>query len=188
MAAISFPFTLLGFNIERVEEAEGRLTVFAHASGKEAACPECQQRSKCQQRSTRMHSYYLRSPGDLPISGWSACLRLRVRRFRCTSPECPRRIFAERLPGVLSPPAQRTTRLTEAFRAVGFALGGEAGARVIGLLRMPTSGDTLLRALRHGPFSSSLPPVRVVGSGDWAFCKGRRYSCGSRRLGTPQAH
>ena len=170
MTTTSFPFALPGFDIDRVEQVEGHLTIFARAIGPEAACPACNQRS------TRVHSYYMRSPGDLPISDQSVRLCLRVRRFRCMSPRCPQRIFAERLPDVLPSHAQRTERLTETFRVVGFALGGEAGARVLSLLRMPTSGDTLLRTLRREPFGSALPPpVRVVGVDDWAFCKGRRY-------------
>jgi hypothetical protein len=52
-----------------------------------------------------------------------------VRNFRCANALCPRKTFAESLPNLLLPHAQRTTRLRESLQALGEEVGGEAGAR-----------------------------------------------------------
>jgi hypothetical protein len=46
---------------------------------------------------TDIHSRYRRIVGDLPAQGRLVILRLVVRKFRCVRPDCPRRIFCERL-------------------------------------------------------------------------------------------
>ena len=97
-----------------------------------------------------------------------------MRRFRCPEPSCPRRIFAERLPSVVEPYARKTVRLEEILLLVGFALGGEAGARLSGRLGMRTSPSTLLRRL-HGTALPSFEPPEVIGVDDFALLKGRRY-------------
>src|SRR5690242_8254503 len=90
-------------------------------TSEEADCP------LCHRRSSRVHSRYVRQIADLPWMGCAVRLQLHVRRFFCTSPECVRQIFTERLPSVVAPSARRTTRLTEVLTLIGFALGGEAG-------------------------------------------------------------
>jgi transposase len=97
-----------------------------------------------------------------------------VRKFRCTRPDCPQAVFCERLPGLLDAYTRSTARLTDAHRAIGFALGGEAGARLAGRLAMPTSPDTLLRRVKDAP-DEPTPPPRYVGVDDWAIRKGQRY-------------
>jgi transposase len=58
---------------------------------------------------------------------------------------------------------------------VGFALGGEAGARLARHLALKVvSPSTLLRRL-HGAKICSFPPPTVIGVDDFAFLKGRRY-------------
>ena len=47
--------------------------------------------------------------------------------------------------------ARRTERLAEAQRAIGLALGGEAGARYSKQLHMAISPDTLLRLVGDSP-------------------------------------
>src|SRR5262249_22090149 len=74
--------------------------------------------------------------------------RFQVRRSRCATPACPRQTFTERLPALAPCHAQRTDRLTETVRVLGSEAGGEAGARMATRLRMPLSGDTVLRMLR----------------------------------------
>ena len=89
-----------------------------------AVCP------LCGTASVRIRSRYRRTIADLPSQGRLVALRLVVRRFRCIRPDCPRRIFCERLPRVLPAHARSITRLSEVHRDIGFALGGEAGCRL----------------------------------------------------------
>jgi hypothetical protein len=80
-------------------------------------------------------------------------LQLTVRKFVCRNPSCERRIFTERLPDLVAPSARKSTRLIMTLRAIGMALGGQAGARLAARLRLPASPATLLRvdALRPLP-------------------------------------
>jgi transposase len=135
-----------------------------------ACCPSCGAPSD------RVHSHYMRTVADLPWRGRRVVLRITVRRFRCRSAGCPRSIFCERLPAVLAPHARTTDRLTDAHRAIGFAVGGEAGSRLASRLAVPTSGDTLLRRVKATPLPAR-PTPRVLGVDDFAFR--RRMSYGS---------
>jgi hypothetical protein len=65
-------------------------------------------------------------------------------------------------------------RLAAALEAAAFALGGQAGSRLALRLRMPCSGDTLLRMLQKAPAPPDEPP-RVVGVDDWAKQRGQVY-------------
>jgi transposase len=145
-------------------------TAFAliEASSSYAACP------RCGTPSDRVHSRYRRTVADLPCQDRSVVLRLVVRRFRCTEPACPQRIFCERLPGLLDPHARGTVRLADGHRAIGLALGGEAGSRLAAHLDMPTSPDTLLRRVKTSPVDPQ-PAPRFIGVDDWALAKGQRY-------------
>jgi transposase len=116
----------------------------------------------------------VRRPADLPWHGVAMRLELHVRRFFCDTPDCRQAIFTERLPGVLAPYARRTDRLAAWFRAVAFALGGEAGARLLISLGLTASPDTLLACIRALPLPAASTP-RVLGVDDWSFRKGRTF-------------
>jgi hypothetical protein len=64
--------------------------------------------------------------------------------------------------------------MAEARRAIGFALGGEPGARLAERLAVPTSPDTLLRRVRQGA-PGDLPSPRALGIDDFALRRGRTY-------------
>ena len=128
----------------------------------------------CKHQTSRLHSHYQRTLADLPWGGRSVCLSLRVRRFRCPEPGCPRRIFTERLPSLVEPYARKTTRLYEILRLVGFAVGGEAGARLVDRLGMSASPSTLLRYVR-GATIPAYPSPRVLGIDDFALRRAKRY-------------
>jgi transposase len=138
------------------------------ATAAHAPCP------RCGTPSDRVHSQYRRTVADLPCHDRPLAFRVCVRRFRCVEAACPQGIFCERLPGLLGPHARTTDRLTDAHRAVGLALGGEAGARLAEHLDMPTSADTLLRRVKEAP-DEPTPPPRFVGVDDWALRKGQHY-------------
>jgi transposase len=144
------------------------VTVLVESVGATACCPQCGHGSP------RIHSRYVRKLADVPWHGRAMQLHLKVRRFFCVVADCPRRIFAERLPTVTTSYARTTIRLREAHCTIAFALGGEAGARLAVRLAMPTSADTLLRRIRSAPLAD-WPVPRVLGIDDWAFRKGTRY-------------
>jgi transposase len=70
--------------------------------------------------------------------------------------------------------ARTTDSLTESHRDIGFALGGEAGARLAEKLAMRTSPDTLLRRVKSAP-DEPAPLPRYVGVDDWSLRKGQQY-------------
>lgn len=162
------PFSLPGFVVEHVSTADPLLLVEARANTPEAACPDCHTAS------AHVHSRYTRHLRDLPVAEHHVRLRLQVRRFRCATPTCPRQTFAERLPALAPCHAQRTGRLTAAVRVLGSEAGGEAGARMAPRLRIPLSGDTVLRILHSTPAPTQSTP-RVLGIDDFALRKGRVY-------------
>src|SRR5438034_11108879 len=109
----------------RLEADEQSLVAIVETNLSEALCPLCQCRSES------IHSRYVRIVADLPWAGWAVRLELHVRRFFCPNKECMRQVFTERLSNVVAPYARRTTRLTDLFTLIGFALGGEAGKRLV---------------------------------------------------------
>jgi transposase len=122
----------------------------------------------------RVHSRYTRTLADLPWGTARVRWQLRVRTFVCTNAQCARRIFTERLPGVVAPWARQTQRLVAWLSAIGLALGGAAGARLSRRLGLMISRQTFLRLVRRLPFPCSSMP-RVLGVDDFAFRKRQRY-------------
>lgn len=155
-------------HLKLLEASETVITAVVTTTSEDAECP------LCHRRSARIHSRYVREAVDLPWMGCAVRLELHVRRFFCSNSECARRIFTERLPTVVAPYARRTTRLMDVFTLIGFALGGEAGKRLVGAMGLSTSPDTLLRLIRAQP-EEQAPTPRVLGVDDFSFCKRKTY-------------
>jgi transposase len=114
---------------------------------------------------------------DVPCAGRQVQLLLHVRKLRCASVSCPRKIFAERLGPFVEAWARKTTRLRQATLAIGLSTCGEGGARLAARLAIATSPTTLLRRSMALP----LPPVAPVthlGSDDFALRRGRTSGTG----------
>jgi transposase len=157
-----------GLAVEQVLPEPNRITIIARPDFLTATCPSCHALS------SRVHSRYERCLADLPWQGRPVAIRVSARRFLCAEPACPRRTFAERLPGIAHCSARRCERLADIQRQLALALGGEAGARLSARLAMPTSADTLLR-LAIAATRPRLPAPRVLGVDEWAWRKGHRY-------------
>jgi transposase len=135
-----------------------------------AVCPDCGVTSNSR------HSRYWRTLRDLPLQGRCVVVKIQFGRWLCRQPACPRKIFTERVAGVLQPHAQHTNRLGEVHRLVGRALGGRPGQQLLNRLGMPVSRHTLLRQIIKGPMKTGLlPVVRVLGVDDWAWSKGQSF-------------
>lgn len=168
MACINFPIPLPGLKITEVRKQDNQIDICAVSVRTQGICPNCGKRS------TRVHSYYERSPADFPIAACRVGLHVKVKRFRCLTEDCSRATFVEEFPHLLEKYARRTVRMYQAQADIAFALGGEAGCRLANKLHMPVSGDTLLRMIRDSP--AQLPEgAEVIGVDDWAKRRGRVY-------------
>jgi transposase len=156
----------VGLSGVTVEQA----SVWLHltATAPTAPCPGCAVSS------SSIHSRYQRHLTDLPWGTRAVHLQLTVRKFRCRNPTCTRRMFTERLPDLVAAYGRHTHRLAEALRALGLALGGNAGVRLAARLRLSTSPSTLLRLVRGAPIPPT-PALQVVGVDEWAWRRGHRY-------------
>jgi transposase len=160
--------TPLGSRLVRADFDGHALTLGIATTQTYASCP------LCGVETWRIHSRYTRKLAEEPVLGHPVRLQMTVRRFLCSSSSCPRRIFAEPLDDFAAKHARTTAGLAQTHRAIGAALGGEAGARLAAKTAMPTSPDTLLRRVKQANISSP-KPLRFVGIDDWAWCKGQRY-------------
>ena len=154
--------------LDSIRPSPGAITLVVKTDAPMGECP-C-----CHRRSSRLHSRYTRTVADLPWHGVAVKLELQTRRFRCQNSLCTRHIFCERLPSVAAHYARKTVRLNAALELIGFALGGEAGARLARELGLTVSPDTLLRRLHRTSQDWPTTP-RIVGVDDFAFKRGRRY-------------
>lgn len=146
-------------HLTHLEASPQLITAHVSTISPEALCPLCQCRSE------KIHSRYVRVVADLPWMGWAVRLELHTRRFFCQNTECARRIFTERLPTVIAPYARRTMRLSDVFMLIGFAVGGEAGKRLVEGMGLSTSQQTLLRLIRTIPEKEYSTP-RILGVDD----------------------
>jgi len=159
---------LAGVHVERVVGSGRVVRLEATTRAPAVACPVCGHPS------SRVHSHYERWLADRGVGGREVSIRLRVRRFFCIAPNCPRRIFAEQVAGL----TERYRRCSPGLRAmlteVGLALGGRAGELMTRRLDAARSPRTLLRLLRALPVPAP-GALRVVGVDEFAVRRGHTY-------------
>lgn len=151
-----------------VEEAQAQITLLISSTQAAPRCPGCDIPARY------VHSPYTRTLADLPWSGYGITWQLRVRKLFCHHRTCPRRIFTERLPGLVAPWARRTLRLMAHLLAIGLALGGAAGVRLSQSLSLTVSRNTLVRRIRRTPCPAIVPP-QVLSVDDFALRKRHTY-------------
>lgn len=157
-----------GLELTQMERNEEKLILHVRATSSRALCP------LCAQPATRLHSRYRRAVKDLPCTGQQVQLILHVRKFFCDTAQCVRKVFAERLPHLVAPWAQMTTRLSQALQTIGLATCGRLGARLASHLGITTSWMTIVRRVMALP----TPPaerVECLGLDDFAFRRGRTF-------------
>jgi transposase len=154
--------------ITSVDPSPTELVIGVACQAPRMECPECHQPS------ARMHGSYQRTVADLPCAGRNVILALTVRKFVCTMPTCSRKIFTERLPGLVESYARMTSRLTALVQALGLVAGGQMGTRQADRTGIATTPSTLLRHLMQLP-TPTLRAVRVLGVDDFAWKKRFTY-------------
>ena len=80
-----------GLELAEITETADLLTVHVVAIAPTRTCP------LCAEVATHVRSYYTRKVSELPCAARRVQLLLHVRKFRCDTASCPRKVFAERL-------------------------------------------------------------------------------------------
>lgn len=129
----------------------------------------------CQTPSGRVHRRYGRRLADAPCGGRGVVIELSLRRLFCDNKDCPRVTFAEQIEGLTCRDGRRTSVLQRMLGALGVVLAARAVARLALLLGIVISRMTVLRLVMALPDPAWATP-RVLGIGEFATRKGRRYS------------
>lgn len=147
----------------------GSLIIQASSSQSGSICPIC----GC--TSDRRHSRYIRALIDLPTSGYNVKVLILSGKYFCDNGACSRKVFTERFNKEISPYCRRFNRCKELLCNLALELGGNKGAAISRLARLPVSSSTILRIIKR----QNLPAVNItsgiIGIDDWAFKKGNTY-------------
>lgn len=154
--------------LDRVERESDRFRLRVHVE-QQPSCPVCGEVSLSK------HSVYSRRLQDFPWQGVAVELWATIGRFRCRNSSCPRKVFCERLPGIVRTYGRQTERASEIVRLIGYVAGGLPGQRLLARLSIATSDDTVLRRVREQPTEASAAPIYNLGVDDWAWRKGQDY-------------
>jgi transposase len=157
-----------GITIDSIDPSAYELVIRIVCDFPTMPCPGCHQPS------ARIHSRYQRLVADLPCAGRNVILALTLRKFVCGTPGCPRKIFTERLPGLVESYGRMTGRLIALLHAIGVVAGGQKGTRLADRFAIATTSSTLLRHLMQLP-APLTRRVRVLGMDDFAWKKRFTY-------------
>lgn len=130
--------------------------------------------SSMRKPSHRVHSSYIRTINDLPLSKLKVSLSVHSRKFFCDNARCERRIFSERLQELASPYFRRTCRLNNTIIHLIFALSAQVAAIVIKSIFTEISPNTVLRIIRKTEINID-SDFTEIGIDDWAYKKRTKY-------------
>jgi transposase len=165
---VFFPH-LTGLVVEKLVDRGGYVLVKARTSGMPVDCPGCGRPS------ARLHGHYRRLLQDLPAGGRQVLVDLTVRRLKCGNLACQVRTFAEPISGLADRHARSTRLLRRMLEHLALALAGRAASRLLSMLGVVVSRDTLIRLIRALP-DPEFDQVTVLGVDDWAKRRGHSYA------------
>ena len=144
------------------------LHIFIKSRQNKCRCP------KCGMESRKLHATYKRTLQDTPIRCKQTFLHANVYKYECLNPGCDCRVFTEELPFAKASQV-RTDALNTLVLGVSMFLSNEGASKVLGLLGIQISNDTIQRLYDRIEFVDN-PDVEEVGIDDVAIRKGQTYA------------
>jgi transposase len=120
-------------------------------------------------------NFIIRTFVDLPTSGYDVKILILSGKYFCYNTEYSRKVFAERFKQEISPYYRRVNRCKEMLGNFAPELGGNKGATISRLARLPVSPSTILRIIERQHLPTPKVTSGVIGINDWAFKKGNTY-------------
>ena len=159
LLALLFP-QLAGLRVHRVEDTGDAVVISASCTASSECCPACGSVS------ARVHGGYSRTVADGAAGGRPVLIILRILRFLCTGPSCPKVTFAMQADGLTSRYCRRSVPLTQMLTGFGLELAGRAGARLAGRLGIAVHPQPRqLREQQGEQFPALLRDIQDAGSG-----------------------
>lgn len=161
---------LLGENhyIYNHTEDDETLHLFVKSRPHDAKCPHCGTISRS------LHATYKRILQDTPIHCKHTLLHVNVYKYDCENPNCSYKVFMEKLPFAKASQV-RTDALNSLILGVSMFLSNEGASKVLSLLGIKVSNDTIQRLYDRIKFVDN-PDVEAVGIDDVAIRKGQTYA------------
>lgn len=149
-------------------ETEDSLHIYIKSKEHSCACPVCGKMS------STFHATYKRKFQDTPIHCKQTFLHANVYKYDCENPECDCKVFMEDLP-FAKPSQVRTDALNTLILATSMFLSNEGASKVLSLLGVQVSNDTIQRLYDRIEFIDD-PDVEEIGIDDVAIRKGQTYA------------
>ena len=149
-------------------ETEDSLHIYIKSKEHSCACPVCGKMS------STPHATYKRKFQDTPIHCKQTFLHANVYKYDCENPECDCKVFMEDLP-FAKPSQVRTDALNTLILATSMFLSNEGAGKVLSLLGVQVSNDTIQRLYDRIEFIDD-PDVEEIGIDDVAIRKGQTYA------------
>lgn len=149
-------------------ENEDSLHIYIKSREHGCVCPECGKIS------TKLHATYKRKLQDTPIHCKRTYLHANVYKYDCENPDCDCKVFMEELPFAKASQV-RTDALNTLVLATALFLSNEGASKVLSLLGIQISNDTIQRLYDRIEFVDD-PDVESIGVDDVAIRKGQTYA------------
>jgi transposase len=168
LLALLFP-QLAGLQVRRIEDTGDAVVISASCIASPQCCPACGSVS------SRVHGGYSRTVADGAAGGRPVLIILRVLRFLCLDPSCPKVTFAVQEDGLTSRYCRRSVPLTGMLTGFGLELAGRAGSRLAARLGIAAHPSTILRLVAGLPEREAATAPEILGIDDFALRKGHVY-------------
>lgn len=150
------------------KETTDKIIIFLKATSHDDVCPICGSHT------SQLHNTYHRVIQAYPIHSKTTYIDVIAYKYDCLNPNCDRKVVMQTLPFVSSS-QRRTDELNCLILAVSMFLSNEGASKVLKLLGVKVSNDSIKRLLDKIIIEDN-PNVEAIGIDDVAIRKGQTYA------------